>query len=130
MVSLNLYAGPEDHIADQVCYFPEAPQFAAVNSQISSEICLENISVNPTDETISVYSYFNQGLFSHLKVTSFMRRNEDYYVFKAVGTLFSKWNSGCGDGEQINLDISGQVFVTGEGNINDLDISARAHVYS
>lgn len=116
-------AGPEDHIAAQVCYDIQKTQYVPTN--VPSQICLETLDINPMNNTISIYSYFYPKFYTNVKLTSLIRITEDNYSFKAESVLFNEWNSGCGDGETVTMHISGLTDFNGSGDISALKISVE-----
>lgn len=122
--TLNVFAGPEEHIADQTCYRLNAKQVALANDNIPREVCLETLTVDTDGTSISAYSYFMPNLFNNLKVTYHARRNENGFSFRAANILVDKWESGCGDGERVILTIKGQTDNDGVAGVNYLDIKA------
>ncbi|MEQ1723550.1 MAG: hypothetical protein ABL930_10270 [Pseudobdellovibrio sp.] len=110
---LTAFAGPEDHIAAQVCYQLQNAKNAP--KDIPQEVCLETLNVYPQDNTINIYSYFYPNLFKDMTLSSLIRNTEDTYKFKAESVLRNEWQSGCGDGNKITLFIDGQTDFNGDG---------------
>lgn len=126
--AFNVFAGPEDHLANQTCYRINAKQTSLVSSNIPQQICLENLSVNNEGTEISVYSYFDASLFKNLKLTYFERRNENGYSFRSEATLFREFDPGCGYSENIILKIKGQTDNDHVADVNYLDITVTQDV--
>jgi hypothetical protein len=125
MFSFHLSAGPEEHKAAQTCYVLDAEQAGEADAEIPLEICLETLNIDVTTHAndISVYSYFQPQLFQGLKVTSLIRQNEDQYTFKASNILLDRWESGCGEGQTVELTISGLTDFLGTGDVTRLEVS-------
>jgi hypothetical protein len=117
----NVFAGPEDHIQNQSCYDLENPADLQISANVPTEVCLEALLVDLSDESISVYSYFMQSLFSTLKLNKLNRHNEDYFKFKSVAFI------AMDQSEPAELTISGTVDNYGQANVNYLDISVRSN---
>ena len=129
VLGMNAFAGPEDHMANQTCYDVQTTPGQYVPMAIPREICLEQLSIDPWANQITVHSYFqSELLFKGLKLTSLIRRNEDYFDFKASNVIFNQWNSGCGEGERTQLMISGLVDFAGESDVRSLHVTAEDEV--
>ncbi len=123
LVSLNVFAGPEEHKEAQTCYALKAQEGVYVSAEVPLEICLETLEINPMTQQISAYSYFQPQLFANLTVTSLVRKNEDTYSFKASSLLLDRWESGCGEGHTVEMKISGETDFLGKGNPQALEVS-------
>jgi hypothetical protein len=110
--SIQAFAGPEEHLAAQVCYVANSAQASI------AEICLETVSVDVSENKIAIYSYFqqNQNLFNDMKVNYLARKNEDFYNFRASNILKA-------DSCTATLNINGQVDNYGDVNTSYLEIS-------
>lgn len=121
--SLTASAGPEEHLAQLVCY-NAAPAALATSKNIPDSVCLESLYIDTATEQITAENYFDKKLLKNLKISHLTRHNEDYFSFVATTTAFSVWNSGCGDGEQVQLQVSGTVDNYGYVNPSDLTVKA------
>ena len=124
LLSLNVFAGPEEHIAAQTCYSLKSP----APTVIPQRVCLEEITITEphTDTaTINIYSYFNQNYFNNMKLTYLARHNEDSYAFRAANILLENYESGCGSAEKATLQVNGRVDVYGVGQPEYVDIAVK-----
>ena len=122
LTTFNVFAGPEDHIANQTCYRLNQKQAALANNNIPQQICLETLTVNTDGTEIRAYSYFTPNLFNNLKLTYHARRNENGFSFRSDNILVNQWESGCGDGERVVLSIKGQTDNDGVASVEYLDV--------
>jgi hypothetical protein len=121
------FAGPEDHIQDQVCYSIDNKDQAKAISEVPLQLCFEKLTVfladpvNRTQDSIEVYSYFNyyQTHLQNLKLTSLIRQTEDSYAYQAESVLVDRAESHCEDGVKVTLQLEGEVDFTGYGNIGE-----------
>jgi len=123
LLSLDVFAGPEEHKSAQSCYILQAQPGAYIPPAMPSTVCLENLLIDPRTQAITVESYFQPSLFESMKVTKFSRTDADIYSFEASGILSEYWNSGCSDGELVRLTLKGQVDSLGIGSPSQLQVS-------
>ncbi|MGZ5278731.1 MAG: hypothetical protein ACXWC9_02240 [Pseudobdellovibrionaceae bacterium] len=125
LLSVNVFAGPEEHKAAQSCYSLQAQPGVFVPAKVPYEVCLESLLINPRTEAVTIESYFQPELFKDLKVTSLTRTDADVYAFEASSILSEVWNSSCGDGELVRLKLKGQVDSLGNGSPSKLQVSVE-----
>jgi len=106
-VSQFLMAGPEDHIQNQICYNLKNPELAQNQPQLPLQVCVEEISMDLSTETVSIYSYFQRSLFENIQVDYLARKNEDYFSVRTSSVFYNQWNSGCGDGQKLTVKVNG-----------------------
>jgi hypothetical protein len=125
MMSFQVFAGPEEHKEAQTCYALSTEQALQASAEVPLEVCLEtlNINVASRDNEISVYSYFQPRLFQGLKVSELIRKNEDQYSFKSTNVLLDRWESACGEGHVVELNINGLTDFLGNGDVTKLEVS-------
>lgn len=119
ILSLNAFAGPEEHIAAQVCY--ELDSVSANGAP--SEICLEEASLNLENSSISIYSYFMPYLYKDLSLNYLARRNENGYRFRSSAILEKQTDAMCGAAQESVLKISGISDNDGIVDISFLEIT-------
>lgn len=121
------FAGPEEHINAQSCYGLAGTPGVYLSDKVPTEICLETLTINASENTIQVYSYFasNQMLFQNTQLTHLTRVNEDYYSFSASSIFTNEWNSGCRDAETNELVISGRVDSNGDADVSTLKLTLK-----
>lgn len=122
LVSLSAFAGPEEHKANQTCYFLRTVGGQYVAPSIPQEICLEELAIDPMNQKMYVTSYFQSKLFEKISVFYFVRKNEDAYTFLSSARLFEDGNITCSDHETTTMNISGQVDIYGTGDVKALKI--------
>lgn len=103
-LSFNAFAGPEEHIAAQICY---AQASADPVANAPQKICLEEASLNLDDSSISIYSYFMPYLYKDLSVNYLARRNENGYRFRSTALLENESGAMCGAAFESVLKITG-----------------------
>lgn len=123
-VSLQSFAGPEEHIANQICYNLVTVAGEYVPNTIPKSVCIEKVTVDTDKSQIYIESYFQQNLFNGMKLFSLVRKNEDFYNFYGNNTLFNKWDTGCGDGETVELKVMGLVDNYGAVDVSALNVQA------
>ncbi len=131
MTTAISFAGPEDHINDQVCYTIAEADYAKAVSELPVELCFEKLNVhladpvNKTEDSIEVYSYFNHYAvyLNTLKLTSLIRITEDAYSYKAESVIVDREESHCEDSVKITLQFDGQVDFTGYGDIGAQNVT-------
>lgn len=123
-LSFNAFAGAEEHDQAQACYYISLEDSSPMNDRIPQNFCLETLNVNPSAETITAFSWFNQSLYENLKIDYVARKNEDGYSFRSSSILRDSLN-GLGDSERITLKIKGVVNNYGEGDIKFLEVSVE-----
>lgn len=124
-VSLNAFAGPEDHIANQTCYALAEAQLKTAPLEVPRQVCLESLTVDTANQKISAYSYFQQDLYRNLKLESTVRKNEDWVHFSASSVFIDVWDSGCGYGDVFQLKINGLVNYNDQVSLSQLEVSVH-----
>ncbi len=114
------YAGPEEHIQSQSCYFLDAASKTQAINLVPEQICFETLNIDPANQEIQVYSYFKQyqDLFNQMKVTSLIRNTEDTYKYAAEKVLVDEDGAGCGNLTKIVIKMSGLVDFMGYGDVS------------
>ena len=107
------FAGPEDHYQNQSCYALEAAQLAKPTNQIPLEICLEEATLDLQHNKLYVSSYFQPELWKNISVYSLIPKNKDQYSFLAASRIYDNWDSSCGDGDTVEVMVSGLADLTG-----------------
>lgn len=126
LASLNSFAGPEEHIANQTCYtLKDVSQVALATSYVPTQICLEEVTVNSDTNTISVYSYFMSDLFKNLKLNYFARKNEDGFRFRASSNLATEAEVSAVETVTSDLLISGITDNYLSADVRFLDIQVK-----
>ncbi len=107
LLSLSAFAGPEDHIND-TCYTATA----SVPSFVNSTLCFETATLDFKTDKLILDGYASQ-MPSEMRTEKLVRKNEDWFVFSARGTLWENNEITCGYGEFAYIDVSGQADVYG-----------------
>ncbi|MBC7711993.1 MAG: hypothetical protein H7177_01545 [Rhizobacter sp.] len=97
-----------------------AEESSAINDNIPTQICLENLKVDTSANTISIYSYFFSDLYKNVKLNSVTRKNEDFYSFKSSSVVRDDVDGS--DTQKITLFISGQVDNYGDADLKYLTL--------
>jgi hypothetical protein len=124
-IGISAFAGPEDHVQAQTCYGIRADQVALASSYVPQQICIENLTLDTSNDTISAYSYFMNDLFKDLKIVTLTRKNEDFYSFSAKNILAADAQITTDKSVHVEMTISGLSDVYGQGDINYLKISVQ-----
>ena len=119
--SFNVFAGSEEHEQAQTCYYVVVEESSPLNANVPTQICLENLTVDTSNETISAYSFFYSDLYVNLKLKSVTRKNEDFFSFKSSSVVRDEVDGS--DTQKIILFISGQVDNYGAVDLKYLTIS-------
>lgn len=124
LTSLNSFAGPEEHISNQTCFsLKNSAQAALASKYVPTQICLEEVTIDSSKETIQIYSYFMSDLFKNLKLDYFARKNEDYFRFRSSSRLVDQAQVATNQDVTIDLNISGIVDNYGSSDVRYLDVS-------
>ena len=123
LMSLAAFAGPEEHISNQTCYHLVKQEKQFVPADVPAQICLEALTIDTAKENVYVDSYFQAGLFTNLKVTSLVRKNEDFFNFKTEALLKNESESVCGKDERIYLVLNGLLDNYGSADMSNLQVS-------
>ena len=126
LASLNSFAGPEEHISAQTCYsLKNVAQAALASKYVPTQICLEEVTIDSSNETIKIYSYFMSDLFKDLKLDYFARKNEDYFRFRSSNRLADQAQVATNQDVTVDLNISGLVDNYGYSDLRDLEITVK-----
>lgn len=125
------FAGPEDHINDQVCYSIATADSPKAHSELPTELCFEKVTViiapaqSEQKDVIEVYSYFSHysQYLQNLKLTKFIRSTEDEYSYQAESVLVDRTEQHCEDAVKIVLHLEGKVDFLGIGDISAQNVA-------
>lgn len=123
--SATTFAGPEEHNQAQKCYGLYPPPPGLLPAYFPFEVCVETIEINPVNNTISVFSYFQPELFADMQISSIVRQTKDTYSFIATKVLYHNWDVVCGEGKTVRLNISGQTDFLGYGRHDELTVIVK-----
>lgn len=124
LLSLNVFAAPEDHLQNQVCYDLKLRQGQTYRPQeVPENVCVEQVQIDVNLTKIYIESYFQSQLFQNLKLKSLIRQTEDSYHYEAESVYVSDWQSACGDGTEATLKISGDSDFNGYVNPASLKVT-------
>lgn len=125
LISQAVFAGPEDHFQNQVCFGISAKDQSEAAPEVPRELCFESISIEPLQQKIEVYSYFSaySQYLQGLNLTSLIRNTEDTYVYIAQSVIFSKPEQHCEDGLKVTLQMEGVTDFMGAGDISQQNLS-------
>ncbi len=123
LTSLISFAGPEEHLQNQVCYRMKPVQIERASVYTPKEVCIESLTVDTNSNKVFAESYFMPELFKDLKLTSIVRKNEDFFRFSAVNKLAEQVQVATDQSVNIDLTISGIVDNYGVVDISDLKVS-------
>lgn len=126
LASLNSFAGPEDHVMAQKCYsLKDTTQVQHLTVYVPTQICLEELTIDDSKNTITIYSYFMADLFKNLKLDYFARKNEDFYRFRSSSRLADQAQVATNQDVTVDLNISGLVDNYGSTDLGDLEITVQ-----
>ncbi len=125
LTAINSFAGPEDHVQNQVCYRMKTEQIEFASAYTPKEICIENLTIDTNSDKVYVVSYFMPEIFKDLKVTSVVRKNEDFFRFNALNRLADQAQTATNQSVDVDLTISGLVDNNGIADISDLKVSVK-----
>ena len=117
LASAVSFAGPDDHIQNQVCYTIAAENQAKAAAELPLELCFESVQLHLTQlnsnlpaDSIEVYSYFSHysNYLKNLKLTSYIRETEDEFTFNSSAVLVDREEQHCEDSVKITLDFNGR----------------------
>ncbi len=112
-----------------LCFSLGPKELPEVTAGIPTEICLDQLFINPENESISATSFSSQYIFDGLNVISLTPDNENYF-FTASNLIFESWSSQSGQRIKIELNMKGMVSFSGSSDLNDLKISIRKQMTS
>ncbi|MFM6928644.1 MAG: hypothetical protein ACKOX6_09275 [Bdellovibrio sp.] len=118
------FAGPEEHLAAQICFVLKGPQ---PTSAIPERVCIEDITLSNLETSsvaISIYSYFNGKYFDGVWLDYIARRNENGFSFKAKNVLSDISGSGCDYAEKVTLKVSGRADNDGLVDVSLVSVTA------
>ncbi len=125
LTTIHTFAGPEDHFQNQVCYRMKSEQVQFASTYTPTEICIENLTIDTNSDKVYVVSYFMSELFKDLKVTSVIRKNEDFFRFSALNRLADQAQTATNQSVDVDLTISGLVDNNGIADVSNLKISVK-----
>lgn len=121
------FAGPEDHIQAQVCYSIASEDYPKAAPELPLELCFEKVQLHLTvlnnnlkQDSIELYSYFSyySNYLNTVKLTDYVRVNEDEYTFKASSVLVDREERHCEDAVKITFDVEGRASaINGEAEL-------------
>jgi hypothetical protein len=110
LLSLAVFAGPEEHKQQQICYSlaeRHVNQPSLPSANLPWHVCLESVAFDAKTNQITVVSYFQPELFKGLKVLRTVPQGPGQTVFLASNPYFQKQAPGCGRAEEFRLNIAG-----------------------
>lgn len=126
LAGLNSFAGPEDHMMSQTCYYLKNPsQIALATQYVPTQICIETVNIDTDKNTITAFSYFMPELYQNLNLNYLVRKNEDSFSFKAVNNLATEAEIGISETVTSDLLMSGVVDNQGYADVRYLSIQVK-----
>ncbi len=110
---------------NQTCYVISPADARRLPVTVPSQICFEKISVDLDKAKVSVSSTTHAKLFNKFTLIHLSRKNEDAHSFTAYNVFYAVEQSTCGEGETLELLISGLVNNYGEAIIPELKVSVE-----
>ena len=107
LFSFAVFAGPEDRLANQVCYELEGQLDQNDLSEVPRKICFEEIQLDVTKNKAYIESYFYAELYQRTYLNYLIRLTEDHYKFATSSVFFDQSDMICGDTNTLNIVISG-----------------------
>lgn len=124
LASLIAKAGPEDHYQNQSC-FELVGHSDTISKTVPTEVCLEDIRLDLSENKINIYSYFQSELFKNLTLINLQQHKENRYDFSAQSLILENYDSGCGEGEKVTLLIEGQADGYGISSAERINVSVE-----
>lgn len=118
LAPLFAFAGPEDHTPGAVYRSTTATPYYL------SQLVFDSAKLSNDEQTITLEARYGN-LIGDFKVTNTVRINEDKVSFTAEKVLFTKWESGCGDGETAKAVIQAVNHVANGINAKDMKITVE-----
>lgn len=117
--ALNVFAGPEDR-RDLIC-------FKAKDSVLASAeviYCFGEINLDLNRNLILTNGYASNTP-AELLVTQLIRQTEDEYSFVSKKVIKNIWETGCGEGEFTEIEISGRANFNGEVKTDSINLKVN-----
>jgi len=112
-------AGPEDHRYES-CYTATS----SVPSEIPSIFCFDGMILNNEKTILSIWGTYSN-LPDEMEVKSFIFKTEDRVKFNAEKRIVNIWESGCGNGLEADLKITGESDITHGEQINPKELAIK-----
>lgn len=112
-----------------LCYDLNTPTPSEVSGNIPTEICLDQLFINPENESIYAHSTSSPYLVNGLYVTSLLPVEENY-SFTASNLIYESWSSQSGLKIKVELTIKGIVSFTGSSELEKLNLVMREEIIS
>lgn len=123
LVSFAAIAGPEEHIQAQTCYSINSEREVRIDPKIPTQVCLESLDIDTTNDTVEIYSYFYSNLYKNVKLTSLSRKNEDYFSFKTSSVFLDETIADTT--QKLTLTVSGLVDNYGQADLSYLTLKVE-----
>ena len=107
LFSFAAFAGPEDRLANQVCYELEGNLDQNDLNEVPKQICFEEIQLDVTKNKAYIESYFYAGLYTQTSLIYLVRSTEDHYKFATSSLIYDHNDMICGDTNSLSIVISG-----------------------
>lgn len=120
LIPIAAVAGPEDHMYE-TCYTATTSTHP---SQIPSTFCFDGMILNDEKTLLTIWGTFSN-LPDQMKVSSSIYKTEDRVKFTAKNKIVNIWESGCGDGLEADLTISGESDITQGEQINPKELKIK-----
>lgn len=107
LFSFAAFAGPEDHLANQVCYQLEGNLDHSDLKEVPNQICFEEIQLDVNTKKAYIESYFHSDLYKETTLVYAIRWNEDQYKFGTSSLIYDHNDSICSDTNTLSIVITG-----------------------
>jgi hypothetical protein len=107
LFSFAAFAGPEDHLANEVCYQLEGSLDQNDLKEVPAQICFEQIQIDVNKNKAHIESYFHADLYQQTSLIYLIRASEDHYKFATSSLIYDHNDMVCGDTNTLSIMISG-----------------------
>lgn len=107
LFSFVAFAGPEDHLANQVCYELEGSLNHSDLAEVPKQVCFEEIQLDVNKNKAYIESYFHADLYKQTSLIYLIRSTEDHYKFATTSLIYDHNDSICSDTNTLSIVITG-----------------------
>jgi hypothetical protein len=107
LFSIFAFAGPEDRLANQVCYVLEGNLDQSDLAEVPKQVCFEEIKLDVIKNKAYIESYFYSELYQQTSLIYLIRSTEDHYKFSISSLIYDHNDMVCGDTNSLSIVISG-----------------------
>jgi hypothetical protein len=129
LFSYVAFAGPEDRLANQVCYVLEGSLDQSDLADVPKQVCFEEIQLDVMKNKAYIESYFYADLYQNTSLIYLIRSTEDHYKFSTSSLIYDHNDMVCGDTNSLSIVISGQSDFLGAVDKTQVNVAVE-HEYT